>query len=88
MVEGLLQIVGPSITCEACRKGKQHRTSIPKCNQWRATEKLGLVHVDLCGPITPPSSNGKRYVLCFIDDFSMKAWMYFVPKKIRNILPF
>ena len=73
MVEGLPQIVDPSITCEACIKGNQHRTPIPKYSQWRATKKLGLVHADLCGPITLPSSSEKRYVLCFIDDFSRKA---------------
>ena len=72
-VEGLPQIVDPSITCETCIKGKQYRTQIPKCSQWRETEKLRLVHADLCGPITPSSSSKKRYVLCFIDDFFRKA---------------
>ena len=81
MVEGLPQIIDTSITYEVCIKGKQHRTPVPKHSQWRATKKLGLVHANLCGPTTQPSSNGKRYVLCFIDDFSRKAWMYFLREK-------
>ncbi|KAH0778079.1 hypothetical protein KY290_009490 [Solanum tuberosum] len=62
MVKGLPQIVAPSATCDACMKGKQHRTPISKRSQWRATGKLGLVHADLCGPITPASSSQKRKI--------------------------
>jgi len=78
MVEGLPQIVAPNTTCEACMKGKQHQIPFPIKNKWRATEKLGLVHAHLCGPITPASSSQKRYFLCFVDDFSRKAWTYFL----------
>ena len=73
MVKGLLQIVAPNTTCEACVKGKQRWISFPKMGKWRATKKLGLVHADLCGPISPASSGHKKYLLCFIDDFSRKA---------------
>lgn len=35
----------------------------------------------MCGPITPTSNSHKRYLLCFIDDFSRKAWSYFLTEK-------
>ena len=56
---------------------------------WRATEKLGLVYTDLCGPISPASSGQEKY-LCFINGFSRKAWSYFFffCREIRNILSF
>ena len=50
-------------------KGKQHQTPFPKMGKWRATERLGLVHANLRGPISPASNGEKRYLLCFIDDF-------------------
>ncbi|TXG58187.1 hypothetical protein EZV62_016016 [Acer yangbiense] len=40
--------------------GKQHIDSIPKKSQWRASQRLQLIHVDICGPITPISNNKKR----------------------------
>ena len=68
-MKGLPQIIAPNPTCEACMKGKQHRTSFQKMGKWRATKKLGLIHVNRCGPISPVSSSQKIYLLCFIDDF-------------------
>ena len=55
-------------------KGKQHWTPFLKMGKWRAMEKFGLVHADLCGPISPTSSDHKKYLLCFIDEFSRKTW--------------
>lgn len=60
-------------------KGKQQRD--PKQSQWRAKEKLALIHADICGPITPSSNSNKRYFLCLIDDFTRKAWIYFPYEK-------
>ncbi|KAL6138267.1 hypothetical protein ACLB2K_063550 [Fragaria x ananassa] len=59
MMLGVPQVTDSGAICEACMKGKQHRTPIPKASRWRATERLQLVHADLCGPITPISSGKK-----------------------------
>lgn len=88
MVNGQPQIAASVVTCDACMKGKQHRTPIKKSSQWSATERLQLVHADLCGPITPASSSEKRYLLCFIDDFSRKAWIYFLMEKSETFYHF
>lgn len=81
MVISLPGIGEEKITCEACIKGKHHRVPFPKQSKWRSTEKLELIHSDLCGPITPPSNSHKRYLISFIDDFSRKTWIYFVLEK-------
>ena len=67
--------------CTTCLIGEQHRESIPKKSLWRASQKLELVHVDICGPINPASNSNKRYFLSFIDDFSRKTWIYFLHEK-------
>jgi len=77
MVIGLLELKSPSKICEDCMTGKQHRASFPKKTHWRATQILQLIHADICGPLTPNSNSGKRYLITFIDDFSKKNWLYF-----------
>jgi hypothetical protein len=67
--------------CTTCLIGEQHRESIPKKSLWRASQKLELVHADICGPINPASNSNKRYFLSFIDDFSRKTWIYFLHEK-------
>ena len=68
MVKGLPQIIALNTTYEACMKGKQHQSPFLKMGKWGTTEKLDLVHANLCGPISPTSSDHKKY-LCCIDDF-------------------
>ncbi|PNX62933.1 retrovirus-related Pol polyprotein from transposon TNT 1-94, partial [Trifolium pratense] len=55
---------------------KHHRDSIPKTASWRASNKLELIHSDICGPINPSSNGGCRYFITFTDDFSRKIWTY------------
>ncbi|CAL5371264.1 unnamed protein product [Camellia sinensis] len=88
MVHGIPQFKSPSTVCANCMIGKQHRDSIPKKSNWRATEKLQLVHADLCGPISPISNSKKRYIICFIDDFTKKAWTYFLVEKSEALSMF
>jgi len=73
MVKGLPAFKGFTRVCEVCNIGKQHRDNIPKRSHWRALEKLELVHNDLCGPISPKTNSGKRYLLVFVDDYSPKT---------------
>ncbi|KAM0015323.1 putative RNA-directed DNA polymerase [Helianthus debilis subsp. tardiflorus] len=68
MVNGLPIVSGRSEVCETCNVGKQHRVAIPKKSFWRSSEKLQLIHTDLCGPITPSSQSGKRCVTRSLDD--------------------
>jgi transposase InsO family protein len=81
MIHGLPQLSASTVTCTDCIMGKQHRDPISKRSTWRATQKLQLIHTDICGPVSPMSNSKKRYSLCFIDDFSRKAWIYFLSEK-------
>ena len=88
MVHGLPQLQASNATCTDCISGKHHRDAIPKEATWRAAQPLELVHADICGPISPTSNSGKRYVLCFIDDFTRKAWAYLLTEKREAFMCF
>lgn len=81
MVRGLPKIDLTQDVCTECLTGKQQRTAIPKASQWIASQKLEMIYADICGPITPTSSGLERYYLCFIDDYSRKAWVHFIAEK-------
>ena len=85
MMRRLPQLEVSSVTCTDCFTGKQHRNPIPKKSEWRASKVLELIHADICGPIEPISNSGKRYPLCFIDDYSRKGWVYLLSKKLEAL---
>lgn len=80
MVDGIPKLKEAAKVCKVCNVGNQRR-KFPKRSKWRASEKLKLIHADLCGPITPTSHSGKKYMLVFVDDFSRKTWIYFLSNK-------
>ncbi|RVX02924.1 hypothetical protein CK203_023294 [Vitis vinifera] len=72
MGRGLPQLKAPSKICTDCMLRKQHKDAIPKRSLWRASQRLQLVHANICGPIKPVSNSKKRYFISFIDDYSRK----------------
>jgi transposase InsO family protein len=66
--------------CEHCVFGKHKRV---KFNTSPHSNKgiLDYVHSDLWGPSRKPSLGGARYMLTIIDDYSRKAWSYFLKDK-------
>jgi len=79
-VSGLPIINIPEGICETCEIGKKHRESFPTGNSWRARKPLEIVHSDLC-MVEIPTHGGSRYFITFIDDFSIKAWVYLLKQK-------
>jgi hypothetical protein len=63
MVRGLPEIGHADQLCDACLEGKQLRAPFLQIAKFRATERLELIHADLCGPISLPTPGGKRYFL-------------------------
>ncbi|KAL6323788.1 hypothetical protein AAG906_002256 [Vitis piasezkii] len=61
--------------------GKQSRLSFPVNNAWRASERLQLIHTDVCGLMKTPSLNGNRYFILFIDDKTRMCWVFFMKQK-------
>lgn len=58
--------------CEKCAKHNYRRTKLPGRMNVTSTpeEVMGLVGMDFCGPIEPPSREGKRYVITLTDYLS------------------
>lgn len=81
MVDGMnSKIQSGQGICEICVSGKQ--TKLPhKTERTRASRPLQLVHSDIMGPINYKSWNGKRYILCFVDDFTHFTCVYFLEAK-------
>lgn len=55
--------------CEVCHMGKICQIPFGKSSN-RAKDKLGLVHSDICGPMSTTSIGGSKYFVTFIDDYS------------------
>jgi hypothetical protein len=62
-------------TCESCLLGKI--TKAPFTGQSdRVSDLLGLVHTDVCGPMSPIARGGFLYFITFTNDFSRYGYIY------------
>lgn len=41
-----------------------------------------MVHRDICGPISPPTTGGNKYFLLLVNDFNIIMWVYFREQKL------
>jgi hypothetical protein len=80
-IHGLPKIEQVNQLCDGCLVGKHRRTPFPQKAEYRAKRVLELVHGDLCGPITPTASSGKKMFLLLVDDFSWYMWVALLPLK-------
>ena len=74
--------------CEACIQGKMHRKPHKPLKEIRSTEKLQLVHTDVCGPMQTKSFGGSRYFITFTDDYSRCCKVYFLKEKSEALEKF
>ncbi|GJX68245.1 retrotransposon protein, putative, ty1-copia subclass [Tanacetum coccineum] len=65
----------PSIT-----RGKMTRKSFPHHPE-RATDLLGIIHTDVCGPLRHVSRQGASYFITFTDDYSRYGYVYLLKHK-------
>lgn len=64
-----LQSVGElKLTCDACKFGKMVKRTIEISGT--VYPLLGLIHTDICGPISVSTLGGRKYILNFMDDTS------------------
>ncbi|GJW34505.1 retrotransposon protein, putative, ty1-copia subclass [Tanacetum coccineum] len=56
------------------RKPFPHRTK-------RATDLLGIIHTDVCGPLRYVSRQGASYFITFTDDYSRYGYVYLLKHK-------
>lgn len=81
MAYGLPRIVQPKEICTGCLMSKQTRKGFPHQIEFHANKALELVYGDLCGPITPCTPGGNRYVFLLIDDYTRVMWAYLLKSK-------
>ena len=60
MVRGLPHLDHVNQVCDRCMMAKHRRAPSPAQTEYRAGDPLGLLHGDLCGPITPTTFGGKN----------------------------
>ena len=88
MAAGVPPISHPDQLCHGCLAAKQTRLPFPRVVRYRAEEPLGLVHVDLCGPITPSTAAGNKYFMLLVDDFSRWMCVYVLKSKDQSCAAF
>jgi hypothetical protein len=56
-------------------------SALPDMEAKTAKERLEIMHTDLCGAISMESLHGHNDMLLFVDDFTRKAFPYFLKTK-------
>lgn len=68
--------------CESCVVGKHMRIYFPKGKPWKVKEVLGLLHINICGPLKPVSTRGTKYFISFINEYTRKGCVYLLYEKL------
>jgi GAG-pre-integrase domain/Integrase core domain len=74
-------------TCESCLSGKMTKAHFTKKSE-RSKDLLGLVHSDVCGPMSISARDGSRYFVTFTDDFSRYGYVYLMRHKSESFEKF
>ena len=69
-------------TCEFCLGGKMTKSPFNKKSE-RASDLLGLIHTDVCGPLSTPARGGYSYFITFTDNFSRYGYVYLMRCKSK-----
>lgn len=68
--------------CSACQMGKTHRLSLQNVHT-RSKQPFDILHVDVWDPSPIAGTNGMRYFLFFVDDYSRYQWLYVMYSKAQ-----
>lgn len=66
--------------CRGCALDKYTKETFSRSNN-RAKSVMGLIHSDICGPMSTKNLSSVEYFVTFIDDHSRKTWIYFLKTK-------
>ena len=67
-------------TYESCLEGKMTKRSF-RTKGTRATECLGLMHTNVCDPMSIQARGGYEYFITFTDDYSRFGYVYVMRHK-------
>ena len=76
-----------SSSCAVCARANIKRSPFPHKSLHPATRLLQRIHCDICGPL-PPSFNGYRYFILFIDCYSRYISLYLIKSRDEAYLHF
>ncbi|GJW24965.1 ribonuclease H-like domain-containing protein, partial [Tanacetum coccineum] len=82
VLKGSLQIdnMNKNVYCETCQRAKQTREPFPLSHH--VSKSLDdLVYLDLWGPYKVTSSEGFRYFLTVMEDYTRAVWVYLIKSK-------
>ena len=68
---GINTLTGTPTFCEPCIMGKMKKLPFESQEGIQVSGPLQIIHSDVRGPITPKSTEGYRYWLLIMDDFSL-----------------
>ena len=74
--------------CKGCVEGKMHQKPFKPLREIHLTQKLRLVHSDVCGPMSIESIGGQKCFIAFIDDYSRCCAVYFLKHKSQVLEKF
>ncbi|PNX85475.1 copia protein (gag-int-pol protein), partial [Trifolium pratense] len=74
-------------TCRSCLLGKMTKPPFTGHKE-RASDLLGLIHTDVCGPLNTPARGGFHYFITFTDDFSRFGYVYLMKHKSESFTLF
>jgi hypothetical protein len=74
-------------TCEYCLLGKMTKAPFTGQSE-RSSNLLGLVHTDVCGPMSFVARGGFQYFIIFTDDFSRYGYIYLMRHKYESFEKF
>nr|GEV25792.1 retrotransposon protein, putative, Ty1-copia subclass [Tanacetum cinerariifolium] len=66
--------------CLSCLSGKMSKKPF-SYRTGKATDILGLIHTDVCGPLRYVSRQGATYFITFTDDFRPYGYVYLLKHK-------
>ncbi|KAJ9507929.1 hypothetical protein QJQ45_021276 [Haematococcus lacustris] len=81
--EAFAEAACSSAICPGCAMGKQHRRVHfdLSTNAQPVTAALGLVHMDVCGPMPHVGRDGSRYIATFLDEHTGLSVIQLLPSK-------
>ncbi|GJU87370.1 retrotransposon protein, putative, ty1-copia subclass [Tanacetum coccineum] len=77
--DGLLESIDEESfdVCVSCLSGKMATKHFTHASE-RASDLLGIIHSDVCGPFRTTSKEGANYYVTFTDDFSRYGYVYLI----------
>jgi hypothetical protein len=73
--------------CESCLPEKMTKAPFSGQSE-RASDLFGLVHIDVCEPMSSVARGGFQYFITFTDDFSRYGYIYLMRHKSESFEKF